>query len=203
MGKWEQWQWRICCDVNEVNKHHTAAPSSSLIESMLGCLGTKGEVTCALLSHTVLLSPYNASRNGRTSLSKPLKHMTLLNVFLPKAKQNYTFLLVMAARKEKPEHSWFSLWALTLSFHFKITNHRIKLSHCTLNKATVGNCSVDTSSNKTSYRYVQKLNVQNDLVSRNIYIICRQGRNFRHTWCLVWDTGKTHLCNVCVIVGLY
>lgn len=92
------------CDNSEgsavdVHTHNAAVLLSSLIESMLGCLETKREVTCALLSHTVLLSPYNASWNVHKSF-EPIK----MHEYCRMQNKNSTFLLDLTARKERPEH---------------------------------------------------------------------------------------------------
>lgn len=130
---------------------------------------------------------------------EPIKTPRLWLILLD-AKQNYTLLLDLSARKEKKARAqmiWFVSSHFIISFQF--INHRTKFSPLHTKdwaKATVEDCSVDTSGKKNSNRYVQK----HSWVCKKT--LCRgkdqQGRfilsglNLQHTWCLVCD--NIHLC---------
>ncbi len=89
----------------DVHKHNTAVLLSYLIESCLGCLETKGEVTCRSSFPHCLAPAVKCQLECAYSKSvEPIKMPNSAWLILPRAKQNSAFLLESTARKERPEH---------------------------------------------------------------------------------------------------
>lgn len=115
-----------------VNKHNTAVLLSSLIESMLGCLETKKEVTCALLSHTLLLLPHNAGRNVQPVHRTILKlHDSGLYCWMQNKTVHFYWISghQLERKKARAQMIWFVSSHFIISFQF--INHRTKFSLCT------------------------------------------------------------------------
>lgn len=99
---------------------------------MLGCLETKKEVTCALLSHTLLLLPHNAGRNVQPVHRTKLKlHDSGLYCWMQNKTVHFYWISghQLERKKARAQMIWFVSSHFIISFQF--INHRTKFSLCT------------------------------------------------------------------------